>query len=140
MIIDIRPGLYAYLLADGSISTAVGGERIYPLILKQGVQLPSIVYNRVSGLGDHHMQGASGLTRPRFQIDAYARDPDLAMQLADLVKFRLDGFAGPMSLGGSPETFVQVQGIFFDTEREDYQGEIEMYRISRDYLIWFEER
>jgi hypothetical protein len=45
-----------------------------------------------------------------------------------------------MSLGGSPEELVQVQGIFFDTEREDYQADIELYRISRDYLIWFEER
>jgi hypothetical protein len=139
MIIDIRSGLHSFLLADVFIPVVVE-DRIYPNTLKQGVQLPSIVYSRVSGLGDHHMQGASGLTRPRFQIDAYARNPDDANGLADLVKLRLDGFRGQMSLGGSPEEFVQVQGIFFDTEREDYQGEIEMYRISRDYLIWFSER
>jgi hypothetical protein len=79
------------------------------------------------------MQGASGLSRPRYQIDAYAQTPDDASELADLVKFYLDGFAGVMDT-------VAVQGVFFDTERDDYQADIDLYRVSRDYLIWFEER
>jgi uncharacterized protein DUF3168 len=133
VIFDIRPGLRTFLLADAGVSAAVGGSRIFPNTLQQGVKDPSIVYSRVSGLADHHMQGASGLTRPRFQIDAYATTQDLATNLADLVKFRLDGYSGLM---GS----VMVQGVFFDTEREDFQADIDLHRISRDYLFWFEER
>ena len=127
----------AFLLADDTIASMVGNDRIYPLRLPQGDRGPSIVYSRVSGLGDHHMQGPSGLTRPRFQIDAWAPSADDATRLADLVKARLDGYRGPMT-GGS--VTVAVQGVFFDTEREDYDEDAELYRISRDYLIWFEER
>jgi uncharacterized protein DUF3168 len=130
---DLRAGLYTFLLTNSDIAVMVGGERIYPVVLKQGIREPSIVYNRISGQGDHHMQGPSGLSRPRYQIDAYAVTPDEANALADLVKFHLDGFQGLM---GS----VSVQGVFFDTERDDYQADVDLFRMSRDYLFWFEER
>jgi hypothetical protein len=136
MIADLRPALRAFLLGDASIFDAVGGAlpvpRIFPVVLPQGVKDPSIVYTRISGQGDHHMQGASGLARPRYQIDAYARKAEDANALADLVKARLDGFRGAMGA-------VNVQGVFFETERDDYQAESELHRVSRDYFIWFEE-
>ena len=130
---DIRPALRAFLLTDADVSAAVGGSRIYPVVLQQGQREPSLVFNRISGQGDHHMQGPSGLTRPRFQIDAYAPSHDDAAELADLVKLALDGYSGLM---GS----VNVQGVFFETEREDYQSDVGLHRVSRDYLIWYEER
>lgn len=140
MIKDIRPALRAFVLADAGISDIVGGERIYPLVLPQGVRAPSLVYSRVSGLGDHHMQGASGLARPRLQLDAWAASADDAARLADLVKGRLDGYRGPMTVPGSPAETVHVRGVFFESEREDYDGTAEMFRVSRDYLIWWAER
>jgi len=137
MIKDIRPALRAFLLADPQIAAMVGGQRIFPLRLPQGIREPSIVYARITGLGDHHMQGASGLTRPRFQIDAWAKSADDATRLADLVKARIDGYRGPMTVAS--ET-VAVQGVFFDTERENYDGTAELYRVGRDYVFWLEER
>lgn len=137
MIKDIRPALRAFLLADPQISAMVGGVRVHHLTLPQGQREPSIVYQRITGLGDHHMQGPSGLTRPRFQIDAYAQTPDDATRLADLVKARLDGYRGPMTAGS--ET-VAVQGVFFDAERDGFDAGTGLYRVSRDYLMWFEER
>ena len=123
---DLRPGLRAYLLADAAISTAVGGSRIFPVMMPQGERGASIVYTRVSGIGDHHMQGASGLSRPRYQIDAYAVLHDDANALADLVKLRLDGYQGLMGA-------VMVQGCFFENERDDYQADVDLHRVSRDY-------
>lgn len=132
-VADIRPALREFLLSISEISALVGGERIFPVVLQQGVRDPSIVYTRISGQGDHHMQGASGLARPRVQIDAYAPTPDEAAQLADTVKFYLDGYSGPMGN-------VTVQGVFFDTEREDYQADVDLHRVSRDYIVHYEER
>lgn len=140
MIKDIRPALRAFLLADASISAMVGGARIFPLRMPQGVREPSIVYARITGVGDHHMQGASGLTRPRFQIDAWAEAADDATRLADLVKARLDGYRGSMTAPGSPPVTIHVQGVFFEHEREDYDGAAELFRVSRDYLVWYAER
>ena len=138
---DVRHGLRAYLLGDSAISIVVGATRIYPIKLPQGQILPSIVYSRISGLGDHHMEGPSGLARPRIQIDCWAQSADAADNLARLVKDRIDGFRGAMPWGeNSPEEAIQVQGIFFESEREDYDDAVKLYRSSKDYFVWYEER
>lgn len=129
---DIRPALVAFLLADSGIA-AVVGTRVCPMRLPQGVKGDSIVYTRVSGEGDHHMQGPSGLARVRMQIDAWSKTIPAAAALANLVKELIDGYQGTMGL-------VEVQGIFFDGEREDYDDTAEMYRVSRDYIIVYAER
>ena len=46
---------------------------------------------------------------------------------------RLDGFRGLM--GG-----VGVRGVFFESERDDYHDGPKLFRVSRDYMIWFAER
>jgi hypothetical protein len=138
---DIRPALRAYLLADASVSDAVGGDRIYPVRLPQNQRSPSIVYNRISAVGDHHMEGPSGLAQTRIQIDAWATTQDAAVELADLVKERLDGASGEILFGSaSPSESLTLQGAFFDSEREDYDDAAELYRVSRDFIVWYAER
>jgi len=139
-LVDLRVGLRAYLLADSAISTQAGGNRVYPVKLPQGQVQPSIVYTRISGLGDHHSQGASGLNRVRVQIDCYAQAADTADLLARRVKERIDGFRGSMEWDeGSPGNAVVAQGVFFDSEREDWDEASGLYRVSHDYFVWFEE-
>jgi hypothetical protein len=142
MIKDLRGSLRSFLLADQAISQAVGGERIFPLVLPQGEQRASIVYTRVSATGDYHMEGASGLARPRYQIDAWAATQDEATALADLVKGRIDGFRGLMADDVLQQAAqpVHVQGVFLNDERESFDAAAQLYRMSRDYIIWFEER
>lgn len=137
---DIRPALRGHLLADPAISAKVEGERIYPVRIPQGVNGTSIVYNRISGQGDHHNQGPSGLARSRVQIDCWAKTADAASTLANLVKDRLDGWQGDMEYGSSsPREFVNVPGAFFENERDLWDPESEMYGVSRDYFIWVRE-
>lgn len=139
-IADLRLGLREFLLADNAIATAVGSSRVYPIKMPQGVTGASIVFTRVSGQGDYHMQGPSGLARPRFQIDCWAPTIDAAVALANLVKVRIDGYQGPMPYGeASPQASIEVQGVFMDRESEDYDDDAKLYRLSRDYLIWSEE-
>jgi hypothetical protein len=130
---DIRPALRTFLLEDATIAAAVGGSRVFPTVMPQGVVASSLVYNVISEITDHHTQGASGLVMARMQLDAYATTPDDADTLARAVKERIDGYAGLM---GS----VTVQGVFADTARTDYQADAKLFRISRDYLIWYGER
>lgn len=144
---DLRPGLRAYLLADSNISSIVGGARVYAIKLPQGETRASIVYSKISGIGDYHLQGPSGLARPRIQIDCWAPDadgiagPDASAALGRLVKERIDGFRGSMPYGSdSPQASVEVLAAFLDSEREDYDDTAKLYRTSLDYLIWFRER
>lgn len=137
---DVRPGLRAHLLGDSAISTRVGGARIYPIKMPQGQTLEGIVYSRISGFGDHHMQGPSGLGRPRFQIDSWSPAADGASSLSRLVKERIDGFRGTISYGSnSPQSTVEVLGVFLDSERDDYDDSAQMYRVSMDFFVWFRE-
>jgi hypothetical protein len=130
---DVRPALRAFLLADPTVSAAVGGERIFPVVMPQGERRPSLVYNIISESTDHVTTGPSGLVMARMQIDSYASTPDEGDSLARLVKDRLDGFSGLM---GS----VEVGGVFAETARTDYQADSQLHRSSRDYRIWFSER
>lgn len=137
---DIRPALRAFLLGDTAIAAAVGGAdgaRVYPVKLPQGTKAASIVYSRISARPDHTMAGPSGLARPRLQIDVWAPTANAATSLADLVKARLDGFAGLM---GSGDDTVAVQGVFFADEREDFDDNAVLHRASKDYFFNFEER
>jgi hypothetical protein len=136
---DLRPALRKHLLDDPAISATVG-QRIYPMVLPQGIVSSSIVYTRISGIGDHTYQGPSGLNQPRYQIDAWAATIDGAFSLADAIKERLDGFRGTVNYGADPVQSVVIQGAFFADEREDYDAGSKLYRVSRDYMIWFEER
>lgn len=142
-LIDLRPGLQAHLATDTAIAAIVGSgndARIYPVKAPQGETRPHIIYHKISGQGDHHMQGPSGLNRPRMQIDCWAKRSDVASQLALAVKARLDGLKEPIPYGSnSPQDEVEVIGAFFDSEREDYDKETELYLTSHDYLIWFRE-
>lgn len=135
-IADIRPALRAFLLADPAIKDLVG-ERIFPTLLPQGQPTPAIVIRSISGEGDYHMQGPSGLVRPRLQVDGWGRDPDKAAAVSNAVHARLDGYAGPMTFGA--ET-IDVQGAFCRNELEDYDGESKLYRKARDYQIAYGER
>lgn len=139
-IADIRVGLRAYLLADSAIAAMVGA-RVYPVKLPQGQTQPSIVYSRISGQGDHHMEGASGLARARIQIDCWAQSADTATTLANLVKERIDGF-GPGTMEwdeNSPGNAIAVHGVFFQSERDDWDETAALYRMSRDYHVWYKE-
>lgn len=132
---DIRPALRAFLLADAGIA-AVVGTRVYPIKIPQGVNAASIVYTRISGAGDYHMAGPSGLAMPRYQLDSWAPTADAATALANLIKDRISGFRGVMGTG---PIAVTVQGAFLLDEREDYDDTPKLHRMSRDYAIDFEE-
>lgn len=146
-VVDIGPGLRAHLIADATVGPLIDSGaseqaryRIFPILLRQGEVRDSIVYHRISGQGDRHMQGPSGITRPRIQIDCWSQDADAAASLARAVKASLDGFKGTVAYGSnSPQDSVEVLGVFFDSERDDYDADGKLYLVSHDYLIWFRE-
>jgi hypothetical protein len=137
---DIRPALRAFLAADAAIAALVvggGTTRIYPVKLPQGVTAASIVYNEISGLGDHHNEGPSGLAMVRMQIAAWAQTADAAHALYLAVKERIDGYRGPM---GSGDALVTVQGVFLDGWRDSDDTEADLRGKIADYFIHYEER
>lgn len=134
---DIRVALRAHLLANGSVSALVGGSRVFPVKLPQGVTAASIVFNEISGAGDHHNEGPSGLVQVRIQIGCWAQTADQAHALFLAVKEAMDGFRGVMGTGGD---LVRVQGVFVDTWRDIDDTMANLRGKVADFFIWYEER
>jgi hypothetical protein len=132
-VADLRPALRAFLLADLAIAEAVGLQRVFPVILKQGENKPSIVYNLVSDNTDHVTEGPSGLVTARYQIDCWSLLQDTSSELDRLVKDRLDGYSGPMGA-------IDVQGVFSETGWTGYEDASKLFRATRDYMIHYGER
>lgn len=131
---DLRPALRTYLLDDPVISGLVGGVRIHHARLPQNQVEPSVVYFKVSETGDYHMQGDSGLGQTRMQIDAWAQTSDAATELANAVYDRLSGAKPIVSIGSD---FVNIKGSFLAAGRDDYDDVARMFRISRDFIVWY---
>lgn len=131
-LVDLRPALRAFLLADTAVA-AMASSRVFPGVLPQGETRPSLVYQEVSSVGDHHTGGASGLARSRMQITAWAPTQDAAAELALLAKARLDGSFGTWS-------GVVVQGVFFDGSQDLEDTDARLRGRALDFLIWYAER
>jgi Protein of unknown function (DUF3168) len=127
---DIHPAFRTFLLADPTINALVGGVRLHHLRLPQDQVEPSVVFLKVSETADYHLLSDSGLSQLRMQVDSWAQDPDTATQLANAVYDRLTGERGAMDS-------IEVRGIFLLNGRDDYDDVTRLFRISRDYNIFY---
>lgn len=134
---SINSGLRTLLLADSNIASVVD-TRVYPVQLPQNPTLPAVTYLAVSGNREVSNSGAQDYGYKRFQIDAWALTQAAALALADLITTRLVGYSGTFDDDNSPATSWTIQGAFFAGEREFYESEPKQYRVSRDYMIWFD--
>ena len=140
MLVDVRLGLVELLTSNVNINAIIDG-RVFPVIMRQGETRDSIVYNRITELETLHMLGPSGLVSARFQFDAWSRSMDAAMLLADLVKEQFGGFSGQIAIDtASPSNYVNVQLIELINGRDDFDATALMYRMSRDYYVWYGDR
>jgi hypothetical protein len=139
-LVDIRFGIVELLESDAGITARVS-TRIFPAKMKQGETRDSIVYTRITEFESYTMERSSGLVQVRYQIDAWSLSTDSAASLGLLIKEALSGFRGRVDYDPpSPTNFVNVQMIEVVNSRDDYDDTTKMYRMSRDYYIWFEER
>ena len=130
---DIRPALRSLLLGDAAVAALVG-TNVFPIRMPQGTKVASLVYTRISGDTDYKMEGPTGYARSRMQVDAWAPTADAATTLANKAKDCLSGFTGAV---GNPSVFIQ--GAFCADEREQYDDIVQLYGVSRDWFIHFEE-
>jgi hypothetical protein len=127
-----------YLLADPTVNGLVGGERIHPTRLPQNQVEPSVVYVKVAEVGDYNMAGDSGLANTRMQIDSWAQSSDAATELANAVYDRLTGAKDIVDIGSG--IFVQIRASFLVNGRDDYDEVVQLYRVSRDFTLWYAAR
>lgn len=134
---SLETDLRVRLAADGAVSGLVAA-RIYALVLPQKPTLPAISYQRISGPRIQNLLGATGRAVARIQIDSWAETYVGAQTLAAAVRSSLNGFIGDLTDGGSPAATRGVV-IRLDNERDNFEDELDLYRVIQDYLINHEE-
>ena len=126
----LEEGLVAYLKAQ---SPTIAGDRIYPFPLPQNWASPAITFQRISGVRERGLDGPHGRARPRIQIDVWAKqDYASAKNLAEELRQLLDGFAGTMGT-------VTVDAVSLESDRDLYEDQARINRVSMDFLISYRE-
>lgn len=113
--------MFTVLIGANAVTTIVG-DRIFPVLLPQGVAFPSITYQRVSGDREYNLSGYSTLENPRIQIDIWSTSYGISKDLGGKVKTAMD----------AATTFKSIM----ITDQDMYEDEIKIYRVSQDYSIW----
>ena len=126
----IEAAIRSILINDATVKAIT--TRCYPVALPQSPTYPLILYTKITGMRDHHLQGPSGHAHPRFQIEAWAKTYTEAKTLADAIREALDGYSGTAA-------GTKIGSCLIESERDDYQNEIDVHRVIQDYFTWHEE-
>ena len=75
---------------------------------------PRIYLRRSNSVQDLALDGSGGLVTSQWDVEVYGQDEDNAIDIADAVKARLDGYRGTFGAG-------TVQAIFVTDHDDDYE-------------------
>ncbi|MCE9635075.1 MAG: DUF3168 domain-containing protein [Planctomycetes bacterium] len=116
------------LTADARVA-ALAADRVYTEVLPQAGTVPAIVFTEVSGDEDYALDGPTGTSARRVQVDSWAKARADATALGLAVKAALSGHTGAAA-------GLDVQGVFLVAERWDFDAESALYRTSQDFDVW----
>ena len=93
---DVGKAMRTRLLSVSAVTNLVG-TRIYPLTLPQGVTLPAVRYQRISGNSDNYVAGTTGAAMARIQFDVFANSYASGEALREAIRQAIDPFTGTSS-------------------------------------------
>jgi hypothetical protein len=117
------------LLAGDAAVAALVGDRVYTEVLPQAGEVPAIVFTEVGADEDVALDGPTGATSARLQIDSWAKTRAEATSLGRAVRAALAGHVGAAA-------GLEVELVAFVTERWDFDAETGLYRTSQDFDVW----
>jgi hypothetical protein len=117
-------------LVDDPAVAALVGDRITPMVLKQGTTLPAIVCQGISRVPDQPtLEGATARVPIRLQLSLWAATFDGARELAAAVEARLDGYSGQNGDG------TGLRLVYLLNMVDDYEPDTKLYRVIADYRV-----
>jgi hypothetical protein len=126
----IETAIRSILVNDAAVKAITA--RCYPVMIPQNPTCPLILYAKISGPRDHHLEGPSGLANPRMQVEAWDATYGGAKKLAEAIRKALDGYTGIVS-------GVKIGSCLLDSERDIYEPELKVHRTIMDFTIWHTE-
>lgn len=125
-------GLVDLLKNNPELSAIVSG-RVYPLALPDNSAYPAITFQLVDSPKVRSQSGSSGLSRPRYQFDCWAKTYAQIEQMNLALNNLLEGYRG--SLGQDHSS----GGSFNELESDAFESETGLYHRIVDFRIWIKE-
>ena len=94
--------------------------------------LPAVTYQRISGSRESALSADVGLAHGTFQFDTWAATYAGSRSLADLV-------LASLQRADFTAASVSVLDALVESERELYEPEARLYRVSLDMVVWWRE-
>lgn len=120
--------LRTVLTGDAGVA-ALAADRVYTEVLPQAGVVPAVVFTEVSGDDDVALDGPTGTSARRVQVDSWGKSRADATALGLAVRGALSGHAGAAA-------GLDVQCCFLVAERWDFDAETALYRTSQDFDVW----
>lgn len=117
--------LYSHLSGDATLAGLVG-DRIYPDIAPQGVEVPFIVRSLIDEDRPSGMGADIGIVHARHQFDVYAASHAQRRSVMDALRVALQRWAAP---NGSPpvwDTLILNRQELFEDETALYRGVLDV--------------
>jgi hypothetical protein len=127
----VETAIIARLKAHAGTAALVG-TRVNRLVAPQGTTRPNIVVTRITPEPIHVAGADVGLRDALVQVDGYASENAVALQLRSAMLNALS------RQGGTWDTVV-VQQCFLENQIDEYEEPTRLYRCQQDYRVWYVE-
>jgi hypothetical protein len=128
---SLGAGIFDFMSAGLSV-----GERVFPLTLPQGVQLPALTYQVVSDVPtlshstaqDHPTYTGLERTVSRIQLNCYGSTYDEAEALCDELRVLTVGYRGYWG-------DVEIDSVIPDIRLDDFDEAPGIWRVIQDLMV-----
>ncbi len=128
---ELEEALTAYLLGYPILVSLIG-NKLYPDELPQGVNLPAVIYSKVSDVKEHTLVGQNQLEKPMIEFSAFAGSKKAARSVANQLKLALCDFQGVLS--GLEIQYIRLENELSNLERSS-DGTLKIYTELLEFEI-----
>lgn len=110
-------------------------ERIYPRVAPPTAVLPYIVYHVIDDIPGHVMDGSSGRSRMRLQVDCWAGTYAQAKDVAATLRGELDNYIG--EAGSTTEVAILLESESDAGEPPDDGSQAGPRCVRMDFMVLY---
>lgn len=136
---SIEAALFARAGAVAALTNLIGSSpvRVAPLVVPEGMALPAIAYQRISGTREETMGVRATLKHARFQLTILGSTYAEALAVDAACEEAFDRFRGTVAGVVIQDTFIENQADGSDPQSGQEDGEGTMSR-TMDLLFHYE--
>lgn len=127
----IEFAIFEHLNADADL-TALLGDRIFPMVMHQDAAIPSIVYQKISGVREYTLTDRAGIAEPRFQFSCWGRSYFEAKTTSLKLRKAFE-LVFPITIGTT--NAIKLFDARIVNENDQIDDDTKLFRTLIDYIL-----